>query len=133
MIAKPIMMLFIVALFAVPGIRPQTQSDLNTEAAQELRTAEAEMNSLLENLTRKAGNNRDALAKLNRAQSAWVAYREAHLAAMWPSATPQADYGSVHPMCVLHTRTALTKVRIEELKSMLTVEEGEVCLGKFPN
>jgi len=67
------------------GLRAQTQSQMNTDADRALRSAEAEMATVLQNLTKKASAQPAALARLNRAQTAWVAYRDAHLEALWPS------------------------------------------------
>src|SRR5436190_24284569 len=88
-----------------PVPRVQTQSEMNDDANRQLRAAEAEMGAVLRSLTTKANGHPDALAKLNRAQAAWVAYRDAHIDALWPSKTPQFSYGTVHPMCVAMERT----------------------------
>jgi uncharacterized protein YecT (DUF1311 family) len=110
----------------------QTQAEMNAEAARDLRAAETEMAALLSSLATKANRHSDARTKLNRAQSAWATYRDAHIEALWPSKTPQSTYGSVHPMCRAIVRTKLTRQRIAELWLMLKAEEGEVCFGAWP-
>jgi uncharacterized protein YecT (DUF1311 family) len=90
------------------------------------------MASLLSSLATKASGHSDARTKLNRAQAAWVSYRDAHIAALWPSKDPQRTYGSVHPMCLAMERTKLTTQRVAELRLMLKAEEGEVCFGAWP-
>ena len=111
---------------------PQSQPEMNADAARELRSAESQMQELLSTLTAKAKGHPEALAKLNRAQAAWVTYRDAHLDSLWPSADTLRSYGSVHPMCVLMERKKLTMQRIAELRLMLKAEEGEVCFGAWP-
>ena len=76
--------------------RAQTQRELNDGANRQLRIAEAEMATVLSSLTIKANGHPDALAKLNRAQAASVAYRDAHIHSLWPSKMPLPSYGSVH-------------------------------------
>jgi uncharacterized protein YecT (DUF1311 family) len=110
----------------------QSQAEMNVDANRELRAAEDEMSAVLESLTKKAAGHPDALATLRRAQSAWVAFRDAQIDALWPSKTPQSTYGTVHPMCVAMERAGLTKQRIAELRVMLKVEEGEVCHSAWP-
>jgi uncharacterized protein YecT (DUF1311 family) len=123
------------AIVVRPGLAPssvQTQGEMNAEAARDLRVAETEMAALLSSLASKANRHADARTKLNRAQAAWVAYRDAHIESLWPSKTPQSTYGSVHPMCRAMERTKLTAQRIAELRLMLKAEEGEVCFGAWP-
>jgi uncharacterized protein YecT (DUF1311 family) len=137
MTAKRIVSILICALVAGSSVRngvglAQTQSQMTTDADRVLRAAEAEMATVLQNLAKKANGQPDALAKLNRAQAAWVAYRNAHIEALWPSKTPLESYGSVHPMCVLMERTNLTKERIRELRLMLAARDGEACIGAWP-
>src|SRR5687767_8450472 len=85
--------------------RSQSQAELNADAARELRAVEAQMDELLRTLANKATGHPEALAKLNRAQAAWVTYRDAHIDSLWPSDDTLRSYGSVHPMCVLMERT----------------------------
>jgi uncharacterized protein YecT (DUF1311 family) len=130
--------LLLIGVFTAAGVAgssgpvAQTQSELNATADGELRAAEAEMDSVLTSLRKKGVGHPDALAKLERAQVAWAAYRNAHVDALWPSKTPQFSYGSVHPMCVSGVIKELTKQRIAELRKMLKTEEGEVCFGAWP-
>ena len=56
-------------------LRAQTQSRVNADADRQMRLAEAEMVDVLQSLRKKASGHPDALARLERAQSAWVSYR----------------------------------------------------------
>ena len=138
MTTKAILLILACTIVASPAgragspSRAQTQTEANDDANQQLRTAEAEMATVLSSLTMKASGHPDALAKLNRAQAAWEAYRDAQIDSLWPSRTPLPSYGSVHPRCVAMERTKLTTQRIAELRLMLKVEDGEVCFGAWP-
>jgi len=112
---------------------PQTQSDLNMEADHSLRSAEQQMATVFNQLRNRASANPDALALLDKAQVAWVAYRDAQLGVMWPSPEKQANYGTVFPMCVSYARAELTNKRTAELKLMLKRDEGDVCGNAYPD
>jgi len=105
---------------------PTTQLELNEEAVQSLKAAEREMVVVLDQLRARTSAQPENRAVLETSQSAWAAYRDAQLNAMWPF--PAKDvYGSVNPMCVALARTEITKRRTAELKSMLKFVEGEAC------
>jgi uncharacterized protein YecT (DUF1311 family) len=72
------------------------------------------------------------VAKLKEAQTAWLAFRDAHVRAFWPSDEPRA-YGSVHPMCVANELTRLTLARLSELRAMTSRVEGDVCACYWPD
>jgi len=108
-----------------------TQQGMNEAADQRLKTAEAEMSKVLDSLLKEAIGKPGSVAKLNKAQSAWSAYRDAQIAAMWPSDDPDL-YGSVHPMCVASLKTRLTEARSAELREMLTFIDGESCNSHWP-
>jgi uncharacterized protein YecT (DUF1311 family) len=109
----------------------ETQLGMNQAAGKELQAAEAEMARLLDSLMKQAAGKADAIATLNKAQTAWKIYRDAQLDAMWPF-PERGQYGSVHPMCVATTRTALTKTRLMELRAMLERVDGDVCNSSWP-
>jgi uncharacterized protein YecT (DUF1311 family) len=109
----------------------QTQLGMNQAAGKELQAAEADMATVLDRLMKQAAGKADAIAKLNKAQTAWKSYRDAQLDAMWPF-PEHGQYGSVHPMCVATTRTALTKTRVIELHAMLERVDGNVCNSAWP-
>jgi uncharacterized protein YecT (DUF1311 family) len=110
----------------------QTQLQLNRSAARELQAAEAEMNSELTRLFALASKKPRSIEKLKEAQSAWRAFRDAHVKAFWPS-DEQGAYGSVHPMCVAQELARLTKERVAELRKMTRGVEGDVCACQWPD
>lgn len=110
----------------------QSQLDMNQAAGRELKAAEAEMNAALERLFTLATGKPRSVAKLKQAQAAWLAYRDAHVRAFWPSDEPGA-YGSVYPMCVANELTRLTRARSAQLRAMTDRADGDVCACQWPN
>jgi uncharacterized protein YecT (DUF1311 family) len=109
-----------------------SQLGMNQESAAKLATDESEMAKVLGKLAAKAKGNPEAIAKLDRAQAAWRAYRDAQVDAMWPF-PERTWYGSVNPMCVADARSVLTKARISELRAMLEPAEYDVCSSQWPD
>ncbi len=132
----PCLVACVLALTVSQGLAkrpPQTQFDLNVEADHSLRSAEQKMTTVLSQLRARASVDPDALALLDKAQLAWVAYRDAQLAVMWPSPEKQAKYGTVFPMCFSYASAALTNRRTTELELMLKRDEGDVCGNAYPD
>ena len=122
----------IVPAFADEIPHADTQAGMNENAAKKLAAVEVEMRQILDELERRAGSNRGAIASLEKAQAAWVSYRDAQIEALWPSEDPGA-YGSVHPMCISIVRRTMTEQRIGELRRMLSPTEGDACQSAWPN
>ncbi len=112
-----------------PAIAPcevnaRSQAELSDCAGAELKRADAELNRVYQQLLSKAGGNSAAAQKIRVAQRAWLAFRDAHIAELWPNA---ANLGSAHSMCVNQALGELTKERLKMLQHMLAAEEGDVC------
>ena len=70
------------------------------------------------------------LEKFKAAQRSWIVFRDAQIAARYPS---PADYGSVLPMCESGEYEQLTRDRIKQLNAWVAgTEEGDVCAGSYP-
>ncbi|WP_319469515.1 lysozyme inhibitor LprI family protein [uncultured Pseudodesulfovibrio sp.] len=70
------------------------------------------------------------LTRLEEAQLAWEAYRDAFLLSLYPEPDVRLKYGRVFDACWCSNYTAKTKERIKELQRWLDkVEEGDVCSG----
>ena len=109
-----------------------TQLGMNEAAGRELEAAEAEMAKMFDSLMKQAAGKADAIAKLNKAQAAWKAYRDAQVDTMWPF--PDLGlYGGVFPMCVATIRANLTKTRVMELRAMAEPVDGDVCNSQWPD
>lgn len=108
----------------------QSQAGLNQCASNSAHTADAELNRIYAKVL--AANAQDAvfLEKFKAAQRAWLVFRDAQIAARYPS--PE-DYGSVLPMCQSGEYEQLTRDRIKQLNGWIAgTEEGDVCAGSYP-
>ncbi len=110
-----------------------TQRDLTGCAARDMDAAEAQMNTLYAIVLDKFRGDPETLRKVRAAQQAWLDFREAHVAALYPKAdTPDAqyEYGSSLSMCLRLENAALTGPRIAQLRQWADgIEEGDVCAG----
>ena len=106
----------------------QTQMQLNQEACDEYKKADAEMNAAYRRINRDYRQNPGFIAALKKAQLAWISYRDAHLASIFPGDAGQ--YGSINPMCRCMQLTEITKERTKVLNRWVEgIEEGDVCGG----
>ncbi len=110
----------------------QTQGEMNESAGRDMQAAEADMADAVARLVNLAAGRPATMAKLERAQEAWEGFRDAHIAAFWPSEEASA-YGSMHAMCVANERARLTRARTAELLSMLNGVEGDGCACRWPD
>ena len=101
------------------------QSEMNRCADEEARAADAELNRVYQDLLKKTQANANARKKLRDAERAWLAFRAAHLQALYPASDKQRDYGSIFPMCYSKVATAMTKERTTQLRRML--EDKDPC------
>ena len=119
-----------------------TQSDMNDDASSMLERSQAKMELALTELRVKANerSNSPALALkfLQDSQDAWLKYQDVQMHLYWPSVLgkdgrePANDYGSVYPTCRDMTAASLVDNRVQELRRMLDIEEGEVCGPAWP-
>ena len=108
----------------------QTQAEMNDQACNAYKNADAEMNSAYQRILREYKNDTLFVRKMRAAQRAWVLYRDADLESVYPAADPRFEYGSVYPMCRCTVLTEITKRRTNELRRWVKGEpEGEVCAG----
>jgi uncharacterized protein YecT (DUF1311 family) len=127
-----IILSFIIAsLIGTMTVRPQTQPEMNAEACREFQTADDELNKTYNQILRIYKADAEFIGKLKTAQRAWLAFRDAHLASIYPNIKP-GEYGSVNPMCRCEILVDLTNERSKALSKWLTgVEEGETCAGSI--
>ncbi len=108
----------------------QSQAGLNQCASNSARSADAELNRVYAKVLAANASDTAFIAKFKAAQRAWVAFRDAQLAARYPSPT---DYGSVLPMCQNAEYEQLTRDRVKQLNQWIAgAEEGDVCAGSYP-
>jgi uncharacterized protein YecT (DUF1311 family) len=85
--------------------------------AMSLKRADDELNRVYGALLSKE-SDADAVAKIRRAEEAWIRYRDAYIEAMWPAKDKQAEYGTVYPMQVNLVRANLTRRQVDALKEL---------------
>jgi uncharacterized protein YecT (DUF1311 family) len=110
-----------------------TQMAMNDCAVKELKAAEEEMASVYEEIKKRSAEDKAFLARLENAQIAWAAFRDAEVEAIFPHADKLGEYGSVYPMCLGVWKTNLTRERTKQLRRWLDgTIEGESCAGSIP-
>jgi len=108
----------------------QSQAGLNQCASDGAKSADAELNRIYAKVLAANATDTAFLEKFKAAQRAWIAFRDAQIAARYPS---PADYGSVLPMCESGEYEQLTRDRIKQLNAWVAgTEEGDVCAGSYP-
>ncbi|MDQ3687265.1 MAG: YbaY family lipoprotein [Acidobacteriota bacterium] len=108
----------------------QTQAGMNKAACDEYTKTDAELNTIYRQVLRERQADAGFTRKMRAAQRAWIAYRDAHLAALYPAADTRREYGSVYPTCRCAALTEATRKRTEELRRWTkAAAEGDVCAG----
>jgi len=98
--------------------KAKTQTELNVCASEEASRADAESDAAFHALLSKAAADSEALEKIQIAESAWRAYREAFVDAMYPAKDKQAAYGSIYPMKVDLLRAEFAREHLAALKKL---------------
>ncbi len=112
-------------LLLAGGMYGQTQLEMNTEAANDYKKADAALNSVYKKVMKKYASDTAFLKNLKAAQRLWIQFRDAELKMKYP-ATP-SEYGSVLPMCQSIYLIDLTNTRTATLQIWLDgMEEGDV-------
>jgi uncharacterized protein YecT (DUF1311 family) len=107
-----------------------TQGEMNDCAAGEAKRADDALNVTYRDLLSKIRKDKTATERVIAAEKAWIAYRDAELAAIWPvpqGENPQLLYGSVHPLCYYDELATMTRERVKTLKELMRYDEGDVC------
>jgi uncharacterized protein YecT (DUF1311 family) len=111
----------------------QTQTGLNECAGADLAKADRELNRTYQLILEKYAKDSLFLQRLEQAQRAWLAFRDAEIEMKYPGANAReltARYGTVYPMCFASYKAELTEQRTRELSAWLKgIEEGDVCSG----
>ncbi len=100
-----------------------TQSEMNKCAMDELRKADAELNSTYAQVLAELKGQANALERIKVAQRLWVQLRDADLAAQFP--LPDSEYGTIHPLEVASAKTELTRQRTAYLRKQFLAPAGE--------
>ncbi|GAB2567159.1 DUF1311 domain-containing protein [Dyella jejuensis] len=120
---------------AAPGAacmdNASSQSAMTGCAIKGLDAADQELNQVYRQVLHKYAGDPEFVARLKVAQKAWLAFRDAELAARFPH-SDKSDYGSVYPMCADNELEAMTRKRTDALRAWLKgAAEGDVCAGSY--
>jgi len=108
----------------------QTQAGMDEQTYQEFKKNDDELNKVYNQILKKYKEDKVFIAKLQKAELAWIKYRDAEIEAIYPEEDKMHNYGTVYPMCVNGILTEMTQQRIKELRLWLKgMQEGEVCAG----
>ncbi len=102
-----------------------TQYAMNVCANEEAKRADDELNRIYKLLLTKVRDDALATDKIKAAQKAWIAYRDAYIAAMYPAEDKQAEYGSIFPMEVELLGAKLTRQQTAALREILKQYQTE--------
>lgn len=96
----------------------ETQRAMNACVSNELKRADAELNRVYGEALSSIKNDSIASEKMVKAESAWEAYRNAYIDAMYPAKDKQAHYGSAYTLEVDTLRANLSRKQIEALSCL---------------
>ena len=132
MIARFVLVLALTLVIPALPALAQSQAAYNAAACAALKKADAELNAVYAAILKKNVDDKNFIDKLKAAQRAWVAFRDAEMAARYP-AKDKWEYGSAFDLCWCNGLAALTQQRTEQLKPWRDgIPEGDVCAGSYP-
>ena len=99
-----------------------SQMAMNVCADQAYRKTDAELNAVYKQINDRLKDDKETIKLLVSAQKAWLAFRDAECT----FSTSASAQGSVYSMLVAQCRDGLTSKRIDELKTYLRCEEGDM-------
>ncbi len=109
---------------------PPPRAGSAAQADADFRAADAQMARVYHQVLDKYAADKEFIARFRASQRAWLAFRDAEVAATYPANDKLANYGSVYPLCVDQLKTTLTMHRIEQLNRWRDgTVEGDVCAG----
>lgn len=98
-----------------------TQIEMNQCAADDYAAADKKLNATWQKLIAKFKDDKTATTKLKAAQKAWIAFRDAEVAAQFAcnDGDVRVCWGSMYPMLLNSELQALTKARTERLQKYI--------------
>jgi uncharacterized protein YecT (DUF1311 family) len=98
-----------------------TQLEMTACAADDLKTADEDLNRVYRALLEKQKDNKPFTEKLRIAQDAWIAFRNAELDAIYAckDADARVCWGSMLAMCQADRQAKMTRERTKRLKELL--------------
>ncbi|MBC7928741.1 MAG: DUF1311 domain-containing protein [Bryobacteraceae bacterium] len=114
----------------LPVASGQTQLQINQQAQQQFTAADSELNSVYQEVRKKYASDTRFLSRLKEAQKAWLRFRDAQTAAMYPASDKAREYGSMYSFCLGNLLKQMTQERTKQLKVWLDGgSEGDACSG----
>jgi len=112
------------------GLAGQTQTQLSEKFRNEYQHADQELNAVYSKIMKDYADDAAFIRKLRAAQRAWIAFRDAHMQALYPASDTAREYGSIYPVCRFRMLTELTVERTKQLRLWTDgIEEGDTCNG----
>jgi uncharacterized protein YecT (DUF1311 family) len=102
-----------------------SQAAMNRCAGEEANRVDAQFNLTYRQVLEAAKENVLALAKIRKAERAWITYRNAYMEAMYPAKEKQANYGSMYPMNADLVLADLTRAHVQALQTLLRQYSGQ--------
>lgn len=109
------------------------QIEMNACAAEDYAAADAELNAVWKELLASLADDPVAVTRLRAAQRAWIAFRDAELAARLPvpdGEAPQVVHGSMYHLLSYSVLAELTRERTAQLR--LQLEERDAPGAEEP-
>ncbi len=132
MIYNILSLLFLVISFSIVPALPHSQRELNDRAFKDFQKSDLHLNQIYNQILKEHQSDKLFLEKLREAQRAWLKFRDAHIASLYPEENKPLAYGSMFPMCYHLALKELTDQRIKQLQVWLDgVEEGNACAGSI--
>ena len=88
-------------------------------ASEEAARTDAALNAIYRTLISATASQPKVVLKIKAMETAWIAYRDAYIEAMWPADDKQLEYGSIYPMEANLLLARLTRQQIKLLKDLL--------------
>lgn len=127
---KLLLVFVIVTGFLLSSVtmRAETQTEMASAACRDYKKSDDALNKAYRRVLKTYAKDSVFIEKLKTAQNAWLQFRDAHLAALYPQGAEGS--GSVFPMCRCNALRAMTDARLETLKPWVaSTTEGDVCAG----
>jgi uncharacterized protein YecT (DUF1311 family) len=103
--------------------KTEAQDQVNRCASDEARRADDELNVTYKSVFAAMTGDQVATTKLKAFERAWITYRDAYIAAMYPAPDKQA-YGSITPMEIDLLSARLTREQMKALRDIQQFYKG---------
>jgi len=125
---RTVFLLSLLPLLAATGVQADdcasasNQGTLNECTAKQYKQADAQLNTLYQQINGQLKDNPQGKKRLLTAQRAWLAFRDAECT----FAASGVEGGSVYPMIHNQCLADLTQKRVETFKGYLDCQEGDL-------